>query len=136
MAIAREVGDPALLARALTAQGFTANLGIDVEVARACFAEAIGLARAVDDQWRLSQILAEQARGAHVGGDWLAMRVAGEEGRTGGGASARDATRLFGAAHAIRQRIGEIRPKVDDAGYEASVAVLRDALGEKEFDAA
>ena len=62
LAIAREVDDPALLARALTACGFIAGLGHHVEVARAYFAEAIGLARALDDRWRLSQILAEQAR--------------------------------------------------------------------------
>ena len=61
LAIAREVDEPALLARTLTAYGFIAGLGYHVEVARGCFAEAIGLARAVDDRWRLSQILALQA---------------------------------------------------------------------------
>jgi len=80
VAIARDVDDPALLARTLTACGFTAGLGYHVEVARACFAEAIGLARAVDDRWRLSQILALQAQGAHIV-DPLGMRAAGEEGR-------------------------------------------------------
>jgi DNA-binding CsgD family transcriptional regulator len=50
-------------------------------VARASFAEAIGLARAVDDRWRLSQILARQAQGAHTAGDPLGVRAAGEEGR-------------------------------------------------------
>ncbi len=60
LAIAREVDDPALLARALTACGYIAGL-FDAEVARAYFAEAIGLARALDDRWRLSQILAAQA---------------------------------------------------------------------------
>ncbi len=81
MAIARDVDDPALLARTLTACGFIAGLGYQAELARKCFAEAIGLARAVDDQWRLSQILAEQARGAHVAGDPLGIRAAAEEGR-------------------------------------------------------
>ena len=81
VAIARDVDDPALLARALTACGFTAGLGYHVEVARACFAEAIGLARAVDDRWRLSQLLARQAVGAFIAGDLLGMRAAGEEGR-------------------------------------------------------
>jgi predicted ATPase/DNA-binding CsgD family transcriptional regulator len=81
VAIARDVDDPALLARTLTAYGFTASLGYHAEVARRCFAEAIGLARAVDDQWRLSQILAEQARGAHIVGDPLGIRAAAEEGR-------------------------------------------------------
>ena len=81
VAIARDVDDPALLARTLTAHGFTASLSYHPEVARECFAEAIGLARAVDDQWRLSQILAEQARCAHVAGDPLGIHAAAEEGR-------------------------------------------------------
>jgi DNA-binding CsgD family transcriptional regulator len=44
--------------------------------------------------------------------------------------------RLFGAADAIRQRRGAVRLKVWDAGHQASVAALRNALGEKDFDAA
>jgi DNA-binding CsgD family transcriptional regulator len=48
--------------------------------------------------------------------------------------SHREAARLFGAADAIRQRIGQVRFKIFDAGYEASVAGLRDAMGEKDFD--
>src|SRR6202043_1559073 len=81
LAIARELDDPALLARTLAACGFTAGAGYHVEVARACFTEAIGLARALDDQWRLSQILALQAVGAHTAGDLLGVRAAAEEGR-------------------------------------------------------
>ena len=43
----------------------------------------------------------------------------------------------FLARHtAIRERIGAVRFKVWDAGYEASVAALRDAMGEQDFDAA
>ena len=61
LAIARDVEEPALLARALTACGYIAGLAIDAELAREYFAEAIGLARELDDRWRLSQILAEQA---------------------------------------------------------------------------
>ena len=37
---------------------------------------------------------------------------------------------------AIRQRMGVVRFKVYDAGYEASVAALRDAMGEKDFECA
>ncbi|MGA8124772.1 MAG: LuxR family transcriptional regulator, partial [Mycobacterium sp.] len=81
LAIAREVDEPALLARTLTACGFVADGGYHAEVARACFNEAIGLARAVDDRWRLSQILALQAQGAQVAGDLLGVRAAAEEGR-------------------------------------------------------
>ena len=81
LAIARDVDDPALLARTLTARGFIASAGYNAEAARACFAEAIGLARAVDDRWRLSRILALQAQGEEIAGDMLGMRAAGEEGR-------------------------------------------------------
>ena len=81
LAIAREVDDPALLARTLTACGFVAGAGYNAEVAQACFTEAIGLARAVDDRWRLSQILALQAQDAEIAGDPLGIRAAGEEGR-------------------------------------------------------
>jgi DNA-binding CsgD family transcriptional regulator len=56
--------------------------------------------------------------------------LAGEAG------SHREAARLFAAAHAIRLRIGAVRFKIYDAGYEASVAVVRNALGEQDFDAA
>ena len=80
VAIARELDDPALLARALTACGVVANY-YDREVARPYFAEAIGLARAIGDRWRLSQILALQAQGAAIAGDPLAVHAAAEEGR-------------------------------------------------------
>ena len=50
--------------------------------------------------------------------------------------SHREATRLFGATYAIRQRMGAVRFKIYDAVHEASVAALRDAMGEKDFDSA
>ena len=52
----------------------------------------------------------------------------------GDGASHREAARLLGAAESIRQRMGAVRFKIYDAGYEASVAALRDALDDNEFD--
>jgi len=52
------------------------------------------------------------------------------------GGSAREATRLFGAAHAIRQRIGEVRFKIYDADYEATVEAVRNALGDEDFQSA
>jgi predicted ATPase/class 3 adenylate cyclase/DNA-binding CsgD family transcriptional regulator len=79
LAIARDVDDPALLVRALTASGVIA--AFNAEVARPCFAEANGLARAIDDKWRLSQILLWQALGAFMAGDPIATRAAAEEGR-------------------------------------------------------
>jgi predicted ATPase len=78
--IARKLDDPALLTRALTACGAVAGY-YDREVAQSYFAEAVGLARAIGDRWRLSQILALQAQGAAIAGDMLAARAAAEEGR-------------------------------------------------------
>jgi DNA-binding CsgD family transcriptional regulator len=82
LAMAREVDDPALLARALTACGSIAGYSSNAELARACFTEATELARAIGDRWRLSQILAFQAPAALVAGDPLdAVRASAEEGR-------------------------------------------------------
>jgi len=57
-------------------------------------------------------------------------------GLIGDAGSHHEAARLFGAAEAMRQRIGVVRFPIHRAGYEASVAALRDAMGEKDFDAA
>jgi predicted ATPase/class 3 adenylate cyclase/DNA-binding CsgD family transcriptional regulator len=80
LAIARDLGEPALLARALTACGYITGY-FDAEAAQGYLAEAIGLARALDDRWRLSQILGCHASAARAAGDPLAMRAAAEEGR-------------------------------------------------------
>jgi predicted ATPase/class 3 adenylate cyclase/DNA-binding CsgD family transcriptional regulator len=77
--IAREVDDPALLARALTACGFIAGNTDNSQVARQYFTEGITLARALDDKWRLSQILGWQAQAACVAGDPTTARAAAEE---------------------------------------------------------
>jgi predicted ATPase/class 3 adenylate cyclase/DNA-binding CsgD family transcriptional regulator len=79
LTLAREADDPGLLVRALTACGLVAALRS--EAAGPYFAEAIGLARDLQDPWRLSQILAGQARGANHAGDAFALRAPAEEGR-------------------------------------------------------
>jgi predicted ATPase/class 3 adenylate cyclase/DNA-binding CsgD family transcriptional regulator len=78
LAIAREVGEPGLLLRTLTACGSTAVF--DADVARPYLAEAIDLARATGDKWRLSQALWWQAYAAVVAGDPRAALEAGVEG--------------------------------------------------------
>lgn len=50
--------------------------------------------------------------------------------------SHREAGRLFGAAAALRQRMDIGRLKVWEADYDSSVAALRNAMGEEDFDAA
>jgi predicted ATPase/class 3 adenylate cyclase/DNA-binding CsgD family transcriptional regulator len=81
LAIARELGDPALLARTLTACGFIAGAKYNAEAAATYFSEASVFARRLDDRWSLSQILAWQANTGVNCGDRMAARAAGEEGR-------------------------------------------------------
>ncbi|GBG35888.1 transcriptional regulator [Mycobacterium montefiorense] len=77
--LARDIDDAAVLARALTAYGFTA--AYRGELPEKYFAEAIELARTSNDKWRLAQMLAWQAHAVLVAGDPVAARVAAEEGR-------------------------------------------------------
>ena len=56
-------------------------------------------------------------------------QLAGEAGRHS------EAARLLGTADAIRQRTGEVRFQVNQAGYDTSVVMLRNVLGDKDFDA-
>jgi DNA-binding CsgD family transcriptional regulator len=79
LAIARGIDDPALLTRVLTACAcITAH---DPELAKPYFEEAISMARALGDSWRLSQILGRQAYGAFIVGDLLAVEPIAMEGR-------------------------------------------------------
>jgi DNA-binding CsgD family transcriptional regulator len=59
--------------------------------------------------------------------------LAGVAADTGSG---REAARLFGSAEAIRNRMDLVRFKIYDAGYESSVATVRNALARDEFDCA
>ncbi|MGA8545391.1 MAG: LuxR family transcriptional regulator [Mycobacterium sp.] len=77
LAIAREIGDPALLARTLTASGVMAAYRGEAD--SRYFDEAIGLARALRDKWTLSQILGWQTNLGFMRGDPIATREAGEE---------------------------------------------------------
>jgi DNA-binding CsgD family transcriptional regulator len=48
----------------------------------------------------------------------------------------REAARLFGAAEAMRERMGAVRFKIHDASCQASAAALRNAMGQPDFEAA
>ena len=79
LTIARDLDDPALLVRALTACAHVSTYNADI--AQPYCTEAIGLARAMNDRWRLSQLLGWQAYAAIVAGDPMQARAAAEEGR-------------------------------------------------------
>ncbi len=93
LALARETDDEALLARALNACGFAAVQR--AEDAEHYFTEAVSLARALGDQWRLSQILAWQAYAAIAGGVPAAVRAVADTGR--------DIAEAIGDGHNLRQ---------------------------------
>ena len=112
LAIARELDNPALLARALTAYGSATVY--DPETAQRYFAEASGLAREVGDQWRLIQILSQQAQAAFIAGDPVGVRLAAEEGRD--------------IADAIGDRFGSRQCRWRIAGAQSFAGELNDAI--------
>jgi len=128
LAIARQLDDPALLVRALTACFGTA--AFNPEQAGTYFAEAIELARALGDKWRLSQLLGFGAYAAMVIGDPAAARAAGEEGR--------ELAEAIGDQYALGQcrvwGIAGARAMLDDLpGAEAEIRELiadADAVGD------
>jgi predicted ATPase/DNA-binding CsgD family transcriptional regulator len=131
LVIARDLDEPALLARTLTACGIIAGF-FDAEAARAYLAEAIGLARALGDPWRLSQILACQAAAARAAGDPLAVRAAAEEGRDladtiGDGYNSRQCRVNVGVAQIYQ---GDLAGAVAQL---AAVAVEADAVHDEMF---
>lgn len=76
--IARHLNDPALLAWALAACGFTCSYSPDL--ALPYLERAIELSPAMNDDWRLSQIYGVQAYTAFVAGDLTTTQVAAEKG--------------------------------------------------------
>jgi predicted ATPase/class 3 adenylate cyclase/DNA-binding CsgD family transcriptional regulator len=122
VAIAREMKDRALLARALTACGAISSYSADA--ARPYLAEAIGIARELGDQWRLTAILTWQAYGAFYAGDPTAAHEASQEGRDlaeaiGDQFHARSCTWTLGLAQMMKgdllQAIMQFRAVADDA---------------------
>jgi predicted ATPase/class 3 adenylate cyclase/DNA-binding CsgD family transcriptional regulator len=79
--IARELDDPALLARTLSACGYIAGARYDTDTAATYYAQAIDMARTLNDRWMLSQILAWQVNTALTTGDPIVALPEAEEGR-------------------------------------------------------
>lgn len=78
LGLAREIGDPTLVVRALIAHGRV--YAHDSGVAGTDFLEAGRLARELDDRWRLSQVLGWQAVAAMGVGDHVAINATAREG--------------------------------------------------------
>ncbi len=78
LALAHEVGDPALVIRGLIAKG--CSVFYDPDLAAPCFAEAAELAGGLDDPWIWSQIYVEQVRVGIGAGDPAAVDEIAENG--------------------------------------------------------
>jgi DNA-binding CsgD family transcriptional regulator len=101
---------------ALMTRAYVALAQDDAEAAQRDAHDALACAADIEAQLGLPHIL-----------DILARVAAQAE-------SYPEAARLFGAAEAIRQRTGEVRYLIYQAEYEASVASLRDAMSQNDFD--
>jgi len=142
----------AAMQRALSAQA--ALLGGDLVAARRWADDAVTtptgwyLAWALTSRARVAIAQGEPEQGERDAHDALACAADVEAylpipdileclaGLAGQAASHREAVRLFGAAQAIRERMGAVRFKIHDVGYEALVAVLRTSMGEQDFESA
>ncbi len=79
LTLARELGDAALVARALTACGVI-GAADDAELAQQHLTEAAGIARDLGDSWMLGQIRAQETVSALIVGDLTRTVAAAEEG--------------------------------------------------------
>jgi DNA-binding CsgD family transcriptional regulator len=118
---ARELGDTALLLRALVARGSIASY--DAEVMKPYFAEAAGLARELGDNLRLGQILTWQATAALIAGEPVSAVEAAEEGR--------DLAAAIGDRFASRQcRLWIANAQTYFGDLAGAVALFREVIDE------
>ncbi len=129
LAAARELGDPALVARALTACACRA--ADDRELSVAYFTEAADLARTTDDSWWLGQTLALEATFALLFGEPVAVPVAAEEAlriadRIGDKFVSRQCRYIRGWAQILRGELAEALTQLREVDEESTAA--RDAF--------
>jgi predicted ATPase/class 3 adenylate cyclase/DNA-binding CsgD family transcriptional regulator len=123
--IAREIGDEALLARALIASGCVR--GFNSIAAKPYYEEALVFARHADDAWRVSQILGWQAYGAMMLGDLPSAFEACREGREfadaiGDRFVSRQCRWCIGHVYLWHGDLDEAAAQFDEAAAEAEVA--------------
>jgi predicted ATPase/class 3 adenylate cyclase/DNA-binding CsgD family transcriptional regulator len=139
LATARELGDPALVMRALTSCGALVN-AYDLEVAGPFFAEATELARELGDSRSLAQIIALDWMTGRVLNEPAAAHVAAEEGLRiaedlGDGFLRRQSRWVLGWAQVLRgdligcaTRLGEVVEEsiaAKDLAWAATVSPTR-----------
>lgn len=123
LALARDAGDCAVLARALVACG--CGSGCDTEAAQPYFAEAIELARAINDEWTLSQIDYWQVVGIFISGQPIPLRAAAEQ--------ARELADSIGNRFVSRQcRLFACLAQIWEGDANGALALSRDVTAEAE----
>jgi predicted ATPase/class 3 adenylate cyclase/DNA-binding CsgD family transcriptional regulator len=125
VALARQLDDPKLLARALTAAGCV--YGYLPAGGGPYFAEAAVLARQTGDLWTLTQILGWQTLIANIVGDPVSGRATGEEGfalarEVGSQLFSRQCRTHLGAAMIYQGDLGAARALLSDLVAEAEAA--------------
>jgi DNA-binding CsgD family transcriptional regulator/tetratricopeptide (TPR) repeat protein len=116
--LARQLGVPHLVADALDEQGHLALVGDDADAAESLYHQALGIR--VDDGFRTSMVDSLEA-------------LAGLSARAAGAGEGVEAVRLLAAADAARTAIGYARAPVAEPDRQATLARLRDALGDEAF---
>ena len=125
VSLARQLDDPKLLGRALTAAGCV--YGILTGDGSPYFAEAAVFARQSGDVWTQAQILGWEAVAANAAGDPIAGRAAGEEGhalaqRAGCQLFSRQCRVHLGAAMIYQGDLDAARALLSDVAAEAGAA--------------
>ncbi len=115
LALWREIGNRWYTAWSLGMLGKVAAHRGDLVTARALLEECLAILRVSDDKWFTAFCLEELASVVTAQGEVIW------------------ATRLWGAAKALRDTVGLPLPPVFRADYERSVATARTQLGEKAF---
>ena len=158
LASARELGDRKLTGWALTNLGLAATEAGDLTAGRARQDEALCLAQEIGDRRLETYALTNRAAVSQADGDYLAARTFHQRGLQlaqalgephitaanlgelahveAADASPALAARLLGAAHALRERLGEPVPGPDQARHDLLTASLRQVLGNEHYQAA
>ncbi|MGH9182550.1 MAG: ATP-binding protein [Acidimicrobiales bacterium] len=156
LALDRDRGDEHRLARDLAGLGSAVLNLDDVARSRTLLEESLTLARRYDDRWssamsltllghveladddvaRARELFAEAATGFHAIGNlmylpWCLEGLAGVAARRG---HHERAAELDGAREAVRVQVGMLLPPAHPAGYEETLATVRNALTRETFD--
>ncbi len=110
LTLAREIGTPDLIIRALVAHGV--GFAHDADAAAADFREAASLARELDDRWQLTNVLGWQVMAGMSVGDHVAIAAVAREGSDladaiGDGYNGRICRLALGNAHTFRGEVGQ-----------------------------